>query len=55
MNLSTSMIPGLCAMLAGAVLTFGAGKLTHREKSVPTIKLIGVLLAALGAVLIFLD
>ena len=54
MNFSQDMVPGLSALLIGALLTFFAGKLCHREKDVPRIKMLGVILAALGAIFIFL-
>ncbi len=54
MNFSPQMIPGLCALIVGAVLTFFAGKLCHQEKNVPQMKLIGVALAVVGAILVFL-
>ncbi|HIU16667.1 MAG TPA: hypothetical protein IAC49_09430 [Candidatus Ventricola intestinavium] len=54
MNLSVQMIPGLCALMAGAVLGLGAGRLCHREKDVPQMKLLGAGLAVIGAILIFL-
>lgn len=54
MNFSPQMIPGLCALLVGAGLTFFAGRLCRREKSVPQVKLIGVGLAVIGAIMVFL-
>lgn len=54
MNFSAQMIPGLCALLVGAGLTFFAGKLCSKEKNVPQMKLIGVGLAVIGTILIFL-
>lgn len=54
MNVSAQMVPGLTALLVGAVLTFFAGKLCHREKDVAQVKLIGVGLAVIGAILVFL-
>ncbi len=54
MNLSAKMIPGLVLLLAGAVLTFGAGRFRRKEEDVHKMKMTGVLLAALGAVLVFL-
>lgn len=54
MNFSPEMIPGLCALLVGAGLTLFADKLCHREKNIPQVKLIGVGLAVIGAVMVFL-
>ncbi len=54
MNLTSEMIPGIATLLCGAVLTFGAGKLCRKQDAVPTVKLIGVGLAFIGAILIFL-
>lgn len=53
MNVSAQMIPGLTALLVGAVLTFFARNLCHREKDVTQVKLIGVGLAVIGAILVF--
>ena len=49
MNLSPKMIPGLLVLLAGAVLTFAAGRFAGREDHVPAVKLAGILLCAVGA------
>lgn len=54
MNLTTQMLPGLSALLAGAVLTFFADKLTHKSGSANRVRLIGVALAFIGAILVFL-
>lgn len=54
MNLTQQMLPGLCMLLAGAVLTFFAGKLCVKEKNVPQMKLLGVGMAVVGAILVFL-
>ncbi|MBP3657040.1 MAG: hypothetical protein J6K32_10140 [Clostridia bacterium] len=54
MNLNAGMAPGLCMLLAGAVITFFAGKLCRREESVLRAKILGVCLAAAGAILVFL-
>ncbi len=51
MNLSPVMIPGLAVLLAGAVLTFGAGRIAGKEDHVPAVKLAGILLCAVGAAL----
>ena len=45
MNFQANMIPGICALAVGALLTFFGGRLCHREKDVPQVKLLGVALA----------
>ena len=54
MNLSAEMIPGLCLLVAGAIIGFGAKPICRQEQNVPQMKLLGVGLAAIGAILIFL-
>lgn len=54
MNLSADMIPGLCLLIAGAVIGFGAKPICRKAENVPQVKLLGVGLAAIGAILIFL-
>ena len=49
MNFQAGMIPGICALAVGALLTFFSDKLCHREKNVPQMKLLGVALAVVGA------
>ena len=34
MNFQANMIPGICALAVGALLTFFGGRLCHREKDV---------------------
>ena len=41
-------------LIAGAVIGFGAKPICRREQNVPQMKLLGVGLAAIGAILIFL-
>ncbi len=53
MNFQAGMIPGICAMAVGALLTFFSDKLCHREKNVPQMKLLGVALAVVGALMVF--
>ena len=53
MNFQAGMIPGICALSVGALLTFFSGKLCHREKNVPQMKLLGVALAVVGALMVF--
>ena len=55
MNLTKEMTPGLILLLSGAALCFGAKRICcRREQSVNTVKLLGVFIAAAGAVLIFI-
>ena len=51
MNLSPKMIPGLMVLLAGAIVTFAAGRIARGEDHVPAVKLVGILLCAVGAAL----
>ena len=53
MNFQSNMIPGLCALGVGALLTFFGGKLCHKEKDVRQVKLLGVALAVVGAIMVF--
>ena len=53
-NFQANMVPGICAMLVGALLTFGAGRLCRKEKDIPQVKLIGVGLVVVGALMVFL-
>lgn len=53
MNFQAGMIPGICALAVGALLTFFSDKLCHREKNVPQMKLLGVALAVVGALMVF--
>lgn len=54
MNFSTDMMPGICVLLAGALMTFFADYLCRRKQSVPTIRILGTIMAFIGAILIFL-
>lgn len=54
MNLEAEMIPGLCLLAAGALMAFFAQRLCRKTQNVPQVKLLGTLLAAAGAILIFL-
>ena len=53
MNFQANMIPGICALAVGALLTFFGGRLCHREKDVPQVKLLGVALAVVSAIMVF--
>ena len=55
LNFTAKMIPGLCFLAGGAVLSFMAARISQSEDGIPKIKLIGVGLAALGAVWVFLS
>ncbi len=54
MNLNEQMLPGLFLLLAGAVLGFGADKLCRKKQNAPQIKLLGMGLCVIGAVLVFI-
>ena len=54
MNLTSQMLPGLSALLVGAVLTFFAGGLTRKPENANRIRLIGVALAFVGAIMVFI-
>ena len=48
------MIPGICALAVGALLTFFGGRLCHKEKDVQQVRLLGVALAFVGAIMVFM-
>ena len=52
MNFQAGMIPGICALAVGALLTFFSDKLCHWEKIVPQMMLLGVARAVGGALLV---
>ena len=54
MNFSREMLPGLTVLFCGAAITFLAGRIRPDEQGRNKVKLIGVLVAAAGAALIFL-
>lgn len=54
MNLTMEMLPGLGALIAGAVLTFFADRLARRSDNANRVRLIGVALAFVGAILVFI-
>lgn len=54
MNLTLQMLPGLSALLAGAVLTLFADRFSHKQGSANRVRLIGVALAFIGAILVFI-
>lgn len=54
LNLRMEMIPGLCVLIAGALITYFAKWLCRKPQNLPQVKLLGVGMAVIGAVLIFL-
>ena len=54
MNFSPRMLPGLALLLCGAVLALAAGRICPGEGAKNRLELIGVLIAAAGAALVFL-
>ena len=54
LNLRVEMIPGLCVLIAGALITYFAKWLCRKPQNLPQVKLLGVGMAVIGAVLIFL-
>lgn len=54
MNLTMEMLPGLGALLVGAVMAFFAGQLSRKEENANRVRLIGVGLAFIGAILVFI-
>ena len=54
MNLTMEMLPGLSALLVGAVLTFFAGSLSRKAENANRVRLIGVALAFVGAIMVFI-
>ncbi len=48
------MLPGLILIAVGAALAYGSPRLCRAKEKTNTVKLIGVLLAAAGAALVFL-
>lgn len=54
MNLNAQTLPGIIVLLVGALLGFFAEKLTTRSKNAPQVRLLGVCLAVVGAIMVFL-
>ena len=54
MNFSPRMLPGLTLLLCGAALALASGRICSGEGAKNRLKLIGVLIAAAGAALVFL-
>ena len=53
MNLSIRMLPGLVLLLLGAGMTLASGKVVRVPDREPAVKIAGVLICALGALLVF--
>ena len=54
MNLNAEMVPGIALLLAGAVMTFFADGLCRKKQNVPQMKMLGVVIAVAGAMLVFI-
>jgi hypothetical protein len=54
MNFSAEMMPGLTLLLVGAFLGFFADGVCKNKKNVQPMKLLGVFLAVVGAILVFI-
>ena len=53
MNLTTGMIPGLSVLLAGAFVAFFGENLCRKKENANQVRVLGVLLAFVGAILVF--
>lgn len=53
MNLNAEMMPGITLLLAGAFLGYFADGVCRNRKNVQPMRLLGVFLAAAGAILVF--
>ena len=54
MNFSAEMMPGPTLLLVGAFLGFFADGVCKNKKNVQPMKLLGVFLAVVGAILVFI-
>ena len=54
MNLYAEMIPGLCVLIAGSLITFCADFVCRKKQNVPQVRILGVGMAFIGAILVFL-
>ena len=54
MNFSAEMMPGLTLLIVGAFLGFFADGVCKNKKNVQPMKLLGVFLAVVGAILVFI-
>ena len=55
MNFSAEMMPGITLLLVGAFLSFFADGVCRNKKNVQPMRLLGVFLAAAGAILVFIS
>ncbi|MBP3428637.1 MAG: hypothetical protein J6M47_10295 [Clostridia bacterium] len=53
MNLTTEMIPGLSVLLAGAFVAFFGENLCSKKENANQVRVLGVMLAFVGAILVF--
>ena len=53
MNLTTEMIPGLSVLLAGAFVAFFGENLCRKKENANQVRVLGVMLAFVGAILVF--
>ncbi len=53
MNWNAQMLPGITVLLAGAFLGYFSGRLTRKKQNAEKLKMLGVALAAAGAILVF--
>ena len=54
MNFSAEMMPGLTLLLVGAFLGFFADGVCKNKKNVQPMKMLGVFLTVVGAILVFI-
>ena len=54
MNLNAEMLPGLCILIAGALISVLSERVCRKQANVPQVRLLGAGLAVIGAILIFL-
>ena len=54
MNLTAEMIPGICVLVAGALMSFFADWLCRRKANVGQVRVLGVMMAFIGAILVFI-
>ena len=54
MNLSVEMIPGICVLLCGAATVYFSKWLCRKPQNLPQVRLLGTVMAIIGAILIFL-
>ena len=54
MNLNSEMLPGLCILIAGALISVLSGRVCRKQANVPQVRLLGAGLAVIGAILVFL-